>query len=266
MSRPVRSEELPPPPPTASVVPREDTIKQLGQELRTSKPADKLKALNHLAGYGTEANTVGEELIEAMADPTPEVRDLASEVFEKVNPKVHQHVFTVLRGMNKPGALLALGELRTDAKVAVPLILNCQETQGASFIFPILAKISPQDKRFAASVLSLVSNPPPEVIRKAGTAYTSGRAALDFHAGLEHLSVIEASTSDKVSALVKGLQKTEGRTDEIYRTTSDTHLLIAQLQKYKGDAKQALPLLKKLKLSRNDQVRQAATKAIKEIE
>jgi hypothetical protein len=66
---------------------------------------------------------------------------------------------------------------------------------------------------------------------------------------------IAAEPSDKVKALIVALEDGE------YAL-----FVIKALQEFGKDAEPALPLLKKLKLSSVDGIRQAATEAIKKIE
>ena len=73
--------------------------------------------------------------------------------------------------------------------------------------------------------------------------------------GLAQLGVIEATTADKVKALTAALE------DGVQAIQ-----VIAALKWYREDASLALPQLKKLKLSPDDDIRKAATEAIKVIE
>ncbi|HEY1191502.1 MAG TPA: hypothetical protein VGE74_27960 [Gemmata sp.] len=251
------------PPPVAAPT-REDQLKLLAKELKAPTVEAKIKALKLIEAYGVEANAVGESLIEAMADSTPAVRDRASEVLEKVNPRVHPHVFTILRGMNKVAAIRSLGELRGEAVIAIPLLLSSCEVHGPGFVFPVVAKIAPKDKRFANAVFAVIGNPKSD--RRVGPVGGIMHNGSDLYAGLIQLEVIEATPAEKVESLVKSLQKAVDRVDEGYWVEDDIHQLIIHLQKYRADAKTALPILKKLKLSPRDPLRNAATKAIREIE
>ncbi len=234
--------------PVAPPVTREETIRALAKDLKD--PAKKIKTLERLATYGAEANIVGEELIEAMTDPVAEVRNAAAEALEKVNPKVYPHVFTMLHGQQTMVAFSRLEAMGSDAAIVVPLLLAWYEkpasilrtnfAQSTPMIGQI-AKIAPKNKRLATIVLSLVAGP-----------YTNLPSALRAE-GLQLLDQIEASTAEKVNALLPGLA--EGDIS-----------VIRTIGKYGADAKPALPLLKKLKFSPNDGIRDAATEAIKRIE
>jgi hypothetical protein len=194
-----------------------------------------------------------------MADPDPTVRDAAAETLEKVNPKVHPHVFTILRGMNKLAAITALGRLGSDAAITVPLLLWCNRPEVAEGFYlgntlPVIAKIAPKDKRFAAVVLAQLTAP-----LAAGGLARSNQVARRMWA-LEQLKIIDVEPAEKVKALILVLD------DDKDATASETVPLITALQVFGKDAKPALPLLKKLKLSSDDAIRRAATEAVKKIE
>ncbi len=75
------------------------------------------------------------------------------------------------------------------------------------------------------------------------------------HLGLEYLGRVEAETADKVKVLVAALADQQA----IFE-------VINALEGYGKEAATALPMLKKLKLSPNDALREAARKAIEKIE
>jgi hypothetical protein len=246
-----------------------EAIIDLAKDLTVAEPAKRIKALERIAAHGREANIIGDQLIEAMEDNEPPVRDLAAETLEKVNPEVYPHVFTILRGQHKVDAIQALGNMGNKAEIAVPLLLKCQNKRGekntiyysiAIDIFPIVAMIAPKDKRFAQAVLTYIAIRSDQKRIWPGAAVRAGKASLSPHprlSGLHQLNVIDADLVEKVKALIAALE------DEDLRF----HLqVITALQEFGSDAKPALTILKKLKLCSNDAVRKAATEAIKKIE
>ena len=237
-----------------------ETILTLAKELKAKEPAKRIKALEQIAAYGPEANFVGELLIDAMADPVPAVREVASGVLEKVNPKVYPHVFTILFGMSKFRAAEELGDLGSDAVIAVPLLLYCHQNTALmgfrSNMFPVVAKIAPKDKRFAAAVLTQIATKPGTGVLGAPGGVTPGIDGWSVrNNAIAQLKVIDAEPAEKVKALVTALG--DGH---------DAGTVINALQEFGKDAEPALPLLKKLKLSPDDYLRKAATEAIKKIE
>jgi HEAT repeat protein len=231
-----------------------ETILALAKDLKAKEPAKRLKALEQVATYGSKANVVGEQLIEAMTDKVADVQDAAALTLEKVNPAVFRPVFTLLRGMAKIKACLELGQLKGQAEIAIPLLLHYQNNQSAlgiflgtdSFgydLFPIIAKIAPKDKRFADAVLTHIATTPPD-------EYAQRRMA-----GIAQLKIIDAKAADKVKALITAIG--DGRL---------SLEVIAALRELGKDAEPALPSLKKLKLSPDDEIRKAASEAINKIE
>jgi HEAT repeat protein len=250
------------------------TLKLLGEALKAKEPEDRIKALWKISEFGADGNVLGEQVIEAARDKVGAVRDAALETLEKINPKVHAHVFVIFRGEGKMAAMTALGELGSDAAITVPLLLYCNDNpevwgvkpkDGYQDLFPIIAKIAPKDKRFAAAVLSYIVGPQPKVDvgiehRFSGVyAYPikdTKRFQLERRtAGIAQLKVIEATTADKVWALVDAMDDGIGLLD-----------VIKTLEGFGADAKSALPALKKLKTSPDAEIRNTAITAIARIE
>lgn len=237
----------------------------LAKQLQAKEPAKRVKALEQIAPYGASANIVGEQLIAAMADPVPAVQIAATEALEKVNPKVQPHVFTLLYGMNKAGAVNELEKLGSDAAITVPMLLHFtgMTKQPASLgnLYATVVKIAPKDKRVVAFILTTVAEPIPASER---TTFYPSRRLFDRaprtpterrYAAMQLLSGVEADAAIKVKSLTSAL--------------GDGHLttyVIAALQGYGKDAEPALPLLKKLKFSKDDAVRKSANDAIEKIE
>lgn len=118
-------------------------------------------------------------------------------------------------------------------------------------VFPAIAKIAPQDKRFATAVLAAIAAPVP---REEADQIASPGSKKRLNA-ISQLKVIEADTADKVKALISALG--DG--------VRAVHV-IGALGEIGKDAETALPLLQKLKNSPKDAVRNAAVKAIAKIE
>ena len=113
-------------------------------------------------------------------------------------------------------------------------------------MFPVVSKIAPKDRRFADAVLRYVAAP-----NARGDRTLRDRRL----AGIAQLDTIEATTAEKVKALVAAL--------------GDGELAVEGIQKLEGYGKESTdvsPALKKLKTSSNDTIRNAAIKAIARIE
>jgi len=228
-----------------------EAILEVAKDLKAKEPEKRIKALDKLAAYGADANVVGELVIDAMVDNVPGVQVAAADTLEKINPKVHPHVLTILKGTGKAAATQALGNLGSDAAITLPLLLHCQNnpqlwtvytefSQAGADLFPQIAKIAPKDKRFTAAVLAHIAAPYQRRL-----------------AGLGQLKVIDADTADKVKALTAALGDGDGKL---------APQVIAALEDFGKDAAPAMTLLKQLKLSPDDATRNAAIKAMKAIE
>jgi hypothetical protein len=245
---------------------REEVL-ALRNELKAKESARRVKALEQIAARGAEASDLGEELIEAMADKAPEVRRAASEALEKVNPKVHPHVVTILFGMNKAAGVAGLQKLGTEASIAVPLLLALIEHPPMQIPFngtrlaPIplgdlyaaAASVGPKDARVAATILATVARPVPRT-DAARPSLIGPRLAVRLRA-LRQVGRIEATADEKVKAVVAALGDGWGQVE-----------LIQALEAMGKDAAAALPVLKQLKLSSDDAVRKAAARAVEKIE
>ncbi len=182
-----------------------EALAVLVKELGAKEPEDRVKALLRIAEFGPDANLIGEHVIEAMRDKVPAVQTAAAATLEKINPKVHPHVVTILRGpiANKRDAIQALGKLGREAEVAVPLLLYCDDHtpfwgggnvkagQGYEDLLPVIAQIGPKDRRFSDTVLKYVSTPNPKRERPLRDRRL---------AGVAQIGVIEAKTADKVGS------------------------------------------------------------------
>ncbi len=233
-------------------------VERVAKGLNAAEPEERVKSLHKIGDFGVAANCVGEQVIEAMQSKVGAIQTTAAETLEKINPKVHPHVVAILRGKNKREAILALGELGSEATITVPLLLYCNDKtffwgggnpKAGNFyedLFPVLVKIAPNDKRLAASVMGCVSAPNTR----------QDRTLRDRRlAGIAQLSVIDAKTADKVAALVAALDDGEAIVQ-----------VIRSLGEYGADATPALPALKKLKTASGNATRDAAILAIAKIE
>ena len=244
---------------------REDVL-ALAKDFQAKEPAKRVAAYNAVARYGSEANVVGDKLIEAMTDRSPAVRNAAAEALARVNPKVHPHVMTVLYGKDKNEGFESLGRLKGEAAIAVPFLLGCQgelfrtgtvagqpgpplHGDGA---FRAVAEIAPDDRRFAEAVLASVAAP--ALPRK----FPDGRVTTGSEprrAGLVHVSRVAATPAEKVTALTAALR--DGKL---------AAQVVTELGELGRAAEPALPQLRQLRMSPDDAIRRSATEAVAKIE
>lgn len=258
--------------PSPAALTLEGRIRVVARDLKDPQPEKRIKALETLATYGPDAEIVGAEIIEAMRIGPQAVRDAASEAFEKINPKVHAHVFTIIRGTNKANAVQSLARMRRLAKVAVPLLHQCAEspsdfgllhigaeyrvdliefdvlrrTFAQRFVIDAIIEIDPADGKINDVILSTIR----QKLTSSDHAGISERIW-----ALQRLHKIGAPATDKIKALVTALDDGVG-----------SPLVIDALAGFGREAAPALPMLKKLKLSPDDNVRAKAAAAIARIE
>jgi HEAT repeat protein len=236
----------------------EDAVKVAAANLKDKNPAIRIKTANALAKLPStpEMKVAAEPLVEAMMDPMPEVRSAASEALAKIAPAIQPHVLTLLIGNDKQAAARQLQGLGKEAKSALPALIHCYRSiatggLGVRLIeMPVvtagwldtLAGIAPDDKRVVQIVLDAVM--------------TKTNNNLPRVKAIALLDVVQADKSAKIKALVTAVDDSELAVQAI----------IAIERIGAPEAAEALPALKKLKLSPNDAVRQAATSAVTKIE
>jgi HEAT repeat protein len=226
--------------------------------LKATEPEERVKTLRKLAEFGPDAAVVGEMVIDVLIDKNDVVREVAKATLLAIHPKAGPHIYEILYGKKKREALQALAELGSEAKLAVPLLLRCNDNvelwgggnprAGILYedLLPIIAKIAPHDKRFAAMVLNYIAEP---------NKRNSHNLRVKRAAALAQLPVINATAAEKVAALTAALEDGELALD-----------VIKTLETFGADAKPALPALKNLKSSLKKEIRNAAIAAIATIE
>jgi hypothetical protein len=252
------------------------------------------------------ADEAGEALVEAMMDKSAAVRTKAAEALDAVDPEVHRHVVTIFIGQRKLQAMNAIAEMGPKGKAALPVVLKVLASPipvgyvesdwspvpiADLYLAALTAarKIAPEDKRVVRVILTLVSQDPrarlqknqksqparepdpgdfdaldPEVDLQGGRVPRRRRPMPPGPLGvaetirlvaLDNLDEMDVNAKEKVPALVAALK--------------DPYCLMAAMRalvRMEGDAKAALPALRRLKTSPFDSVRDAATKAVRKIE
>lgn len=235
-------------------------IEAVAKGLSAKEPEERVRCLLKLQAFGTDAEAVGELVIEALQDKEGAVRSAAEAALDKISPKVSPHVVALVRGpkSERRAAIVALAELGLHARMAVPLLLQQHENTflwgggnpkaGRYFedLFPLIRRIDPKHPLLAAAVLNGVAAPNPKREREVRD---KRRAAL------AQLPNIEAKTAAKVEALVAALG------DE-----STAVEVIKALESYGPDASPALPKLRQLKQHTTSAIRDAAIAALAKLE
>ena len=229
----------------------------LVKDLRAKDPKVRVAAANGLKAIGEDADDAGGALCLATLDPAAAVREAALEAIEKVRPALYKNVVVLAveadRG-KRFQAIEALRKLEERALPAVPLVLRelkaeLVESRGATyyripltFLAAVKAKDSETIKTIAAGAI--------------GAAIPDGRIAC-----LDALLNLSADNDDLRKQAFQVFQRAIGDTESQVAVTA-----INAIPKFEKRAKAMLPTLKKLKLSTDEKIREAATKAVSEIE
>lgn len=230
----------------------EGTLKAAALKLQDKNPAVRLataKQLAKLPAFPEAKDFVGEAVCLAMLDPVPAVGIAAAEALEKIDPAVHPHAVTLIIGQEKGGGARELGKLGKNAKSALPILFYYHYQTGKTgaistdYLFDILTMVAPDDERVVRLVLDGIAKTQP--IMGNGPRFYA----------LNVLDRIDAKKKDKLKALTMALN------DGV-----DAIRVIEAIAAMGSDAADAVPILTRLKLSTDDQMRDAATKALAKIQ
>lgn len=281
----------------------DERLTQWVKLLKNKKPQERLRAVVELGNLKEVARPVAAQVCMVLAgDPIPAVRQGALEALEKIHPELHIPivVFVVEADAQKhikaTRDVMNLGE---QGRAAVPVLLSHIQTAPARFVTKApalivadaqaLAQIAPDDPVTQKALLELTcfSFTPPRYRADIGGPVRT--------AAVRVLGELLDKHPDQASAIGPRLiAMTRNMTDERVRgqaivllgKVAENHAnlrpqiaacfvtlanagdmsVVAQFGKCGGDAKDALPLLKKLKLHPTESIRTAANKAIQQIE
>jgi HEAT repeat protein len=233
-------------------------IQPLLKKLKSTKSAERIEALDELAKMGSKAVAASSSVTDLVVSGTSTVRDAALQCLEKIDPKCHPHIVTMLydnTAHKRRDAMVALQDLGAKATGAVPALKSYYQSSVTTtrsiydlpdyFALQALASIVPNDPAIINEVLLIVSRP----ITARSQYDTTSRGV-----GIALLDKVAIKNDKKVAALIPALD------DPRYRL-----IVVNRLGKLGADAKPALPALAKLKTDPNSEVRQAAARAIEDI-
>jgi hypothetical protein len=235
-----------------------DVIDPLIADLKGKNAEKRLAALDKLADLGSQASEAGADVVEfGILKSTPAIREAATAALEKIDPVAHKLIVTLLfdsMESNKLQAIAGLEALGRNGKSGLPALkyyythLTTNVRFGGAYAGTALhamAKIAPDDKGVIDTILGLVSMPVP----KQGSANLPSRSL-----AIQLLPEVKTDNKKRVIVLIAALN------DERCRAQA-----AKELGKLGADAKDALPVLTRLKLDSDRQVREAAGAAISQI-
>jgi hypothetical protein len=262
------------PPPDPKDTPEDPAVAPLVKRLKGGNAADRILAANELAKLGLAARSAARDICAAATDDSKEVRQSALEALEKVRPDLAKSVTALLVDRQSSlGAALHIERLGVSASPAIPaLIWNSKWGYGAGPAnIMALAKVGPTDPEAVRAIIRHAERPAEETLRGAFVPIGM-RVVGKKEAALEALGTLTENRGslrqEIVACLVKVLGECEAglgdRVIGVYNSYAKTTMESAA--RYGPDAKEAIPLMKKLKLNPNREVREAAASALEKID
>jgi hypothetical protein len=282
----------------------DERLKPLLTALRSRKAEERLQALDDLGGLGSAGRPAAAVVCEILvSDPTPALRQSALATLEKIHPELHKPVVVLLveaAAAKHETAAAEIGRLAEDGRGAVPILLT--HIRNAPSKFPeqapqiiaadvaALAQVAPEDlaaQKMLIEVTRLTLFHP--IYRRSEIGGPARAAAVRALGDLVRrhpeqgkniapplLTATRTTTDPEVRGAAVAVLGDMAESDADLRPQIAAGLAlllragetaaIAQLAKCGRDARDALPLLKQLKLHPNESVRVAAADAVMRIE
>ncbi len=145
---------------------KDDKLDALVKQLADKKPETQIAACQEIAALGADAAPAGAALVETMlhAKGNMEVWQAAADALEKVAPKVHPHVLTIMlnndsKGTMRLGAASVLGDEGESASAALPVLKALWSEPSHNYkqakLLWALHAIGPKDPQVSKLVLML---------------------------------------------------------------------------------------------------------------
>jgi HEAT repeat protein len=241
-----------------------EKLKPLINDLKSRRQDARLKALNEISKLGEEGKAAGEEVVEALLDPSATISQAAADCLEKIDPRLQKLVVTLLIDQNvqqRGQALQEIDRMGTDAQAALPVLLAGYQASGIvstavvrgratsrravyslDALLHAMCSVAPEDTRVIQAVLDTIKHQP---------TVASGLRFSAIDLGLR----LKIDAKKMVPALIISL--------------NDPYCRVKAIDKLAGfgdEASEAIPLLTKLKLDPVKEVREAAKEALAKIE
>jgi hypothetical protein len=191
-----------------------------------------------------------------MLDSNAAIRIGAADALEKIDPKLHGHVVTILIGQDKDHAVASIKLLGADGKPSLPALAYFFKANRANFgrlhdsrtFFDTLVTVGGDDKRVGSIFQDALTGAPPNQINAFAWSEVRTMAC-------QFVNKSKMAAKDKTAALVVATKD----------ATSCLAAVVA-LGEIGPDAEAAIPTLKQLKQAQNDMLRAAATEALGKID
>jgi HEAT repeat protein len=247
---------------------KDEEIKELLKELKSNADSRRISACGQLAKLGTEAKELASKsLCQTATDKSAKVREAALEALEKVNPDLYPHAVVVVAHdrLKTAESLAAIKKLGDDALDFMPILLFALKrvtTNDRNRMFQDGSFRESSDReefRNIVAALAAVDGNDVETVRLICGLFKATHGEQERKAILDAIRVIAADQDQMRKHLISTL-KTALQDENTILAAVPICGICGQ------EAKELIPLLKKFKLSRSEELRKAAAKAIEEIE
>ncbi|VTU01233.1 ---NA--- : : HEAT_2 [Gemmataceae bacterium] len=242
----------------------ESDIEKLAKELRHKDARVRIKAAKGLGEKGGDAAPAARALCDALLDPSPQVAVAALEALEPVRPDLYKPLAAMLLDKDREKHVKAVQELGLMGEKAAPvvnvLLVRLRNELATRNVKRLYNRGLTDFERAAFAAIRQIKPDDPETVKlykvMAGPANQDGYARLEAILFLTDWAAEDETRRKEVLPLL--------------RAGLDNPTCQAACIKLSGGygplAKEFVPLLKKLKLAKDEATRQAAGEALDRIE
>jgi HEAT repeat protein len=253
-------------------------IAKLVRELRSDRPANRIRAAEELSRMKEKARPAARAICEAATDTDESVRQAALEALEKVQPALYEPVLTLMVDggrNNQARAARIIEQMGEDGKPATPVLLAHLRLHPAVADIKALRVVASDDPATAVLLLELMTyggqRPSDEgwQIRNAATAALRDVAKSQPSQRREIVKSLVAAIRNAQTTAEGASGRHPLHIEDIVAAEQSFQTAIVAintLAEIGPDAKEAVPELKKLKLSPSASMRRAAIAALERID
>jgi len=244
----------------------ESELEKLAKDLRHKDVKVRLKAVKSLAEKGEDAAPVAGPLCDALMDRSPQVAVAALEALEKVRPDLYKHVSTLVLDKDPYKQLEAIRELGLMGEKANPvsnlLLARLRTVLATRFNFNdglSAVGLSPVERAYFTAIRQIK---PDDVETIKLFKVMAGVTNRDSYARLEAIRFLNDWAGDDAARRKELLPLLKAGLDDPVCQVE----CIKISGSYGSLAKDFAPLLRKLKLSSVETIRNAASEALDKID
>lgn len=239
-------------------------LEKMTKDLRHRDVKVRVAAVKALGEKGVDAGPAARSLCDALLDQSPQVAVAALEALEKVRPDLYKHVSTMVLDKDRQKQMTAIQELGLLGEKANPvitvLLARLRTELATRNVKGLHARGLSEFETAYFSAIRQIKPDDSETIKlykvMAGATNQDGYARLEAILFLSDWAAEEEARRKELLPLLKS-----GLDNPVCQVPC-----IKLCGTYGALAKDFVPLLKKLKLSNNENVRMAASTALDQIE